>query len=149
MKARHALSDEQWSRLEPLLPQGQRGRLAHDRRRIVNGIIWLDKTGVPWRDLPERFGPWRTVASQYYRWLHAGVWDQVLAVVQEQEDHRGHLDWQTHYVDGTVIRAHQHAAGARRAKGGRHSKRSDVAGAGSPPSSICARKAGASRSSSC
>lgn len=144
---RHELSDEKWKRLEPLLPKGRRGRAAQDRRRTVNGIVWLDKTGAPWRDLPERYGPWRSVASQYYRWVHAGVWDHILARTQEQADQRGEVDWQTHYVDGTVIRAHQHAAGARRAKGGRHSKRSDAAGAGSRPSSISGLKAAASPSS--
>jgi transposase len=49
-----------------------------DRRRILNGILWLHATGVPWRDLPDRYGPWHTVASQFYRWVHAGVWDQIL-----------------------------------------------------------------------
>src|SRR5579863_7192678 len=142
---RHELSDEKWSRLEPLLPKGRRGRAAQNLRRTVNGIVWLDKTGAPWRDLPERYGPWRTVASQFYRWVRAGVWEHLLAQVQQQADAQGHLDWQTHYVDGSVIRAHQHAAGARRTKGGRHSKRSDAAEAASRPSSTCAPKAGASR----
>ena len=93
---------------------------------MVNGILWLDKTGAPWRDLPERYGPWRTVASRYYRWLHAGVWEQVLAALHAQGDQQGRLDWELHHVDSTVIRAHQHAAGARRTgtKGGRKSKRS-------------------------
>ena len=146
---RHELNDEQWSRLEPLLPTARRGRPARDPRTIMNGIIWLDKTGAPWRDLPERYGPWRTVASQFYRWVRAGVWEQILAQVQQQADHQGQLDWQTHYVDGSVIRAHQHAAGARRAKGGRRSKRSGAAGAASPPSSTCAPRAAASRWSCC
>jgi len=118
MRHRHELTDEQWARLEPLLPQPKRGFLPHDRRRLINGILWLHATGVPWRDLPERYGPWQTVASQCYRWVHAGVWDHLLAAVQQQGDAQGHLDWSAHFVDGTVIRAHQHAAGARRAKGG-------------------------------
>jgi transposase len=113
---RHELSDEKWSRLEPLLPQARRGPRARDQRRILNGIIWLDKTGAPWHDLPERYGSWRTVASQFYRWVRVGVWNQILAQVQQQDDQQGQVDWQTHYVDGSVIRAHQHAAGARRVK---------------------------------
>ena len=122
MVHRHELTDRQWERLEPLLPKPRRGPQPQDRRRLVNAILWLDKTGAPWRDLPERYGPWQTVASQYYRWLHAGVWEQVLAALQAQGDQQGQLDWQLHHVDSTVIRAHQHAAGARRTKGGRPSK---------------------------
>lgn len=93
---------------------------------MVNGILWLDKTGAPWRDLPERYGPWRTVASRYFRWVHAGVWERVLAALHAQGDQRGQLNWELHHVDSTVIRAHQHAAGARRTgtKGGATSKRS-------------------------
>lgn len=91
---------------------------------MVNGMLWLNKTGAPWRDLPERYGPWRTVASRYYRWLHSGVWERVLAALHEQGDRQGQLSWELHYVDSTIIRAHQYAAGARRTKGGRSSKRS-------------------------
>lgn len=76
MERRHELTDKHWSRLAPLLPKPRRGRQPYDLRRIVNGILWLGKTGAPWRDLPERFGRWRTVASQYCRWLHAGIWSQ-------------------------------------------------------------------------
>jgi transposase len=144
MVHRHELTDEQWARLEPLLPQARRGPQPQDRRRMVNGILWLDKTGAPWRDLPERYGPWRTVASRYYRWLHAGVWARVLAALQAQGDRRGDLDWGLHHVDSSVIRAHQHAAGARRAKGGPPSKPSGGARGASRPSSTYGPKAAAS-----
>jgi transposase len=70
-------------------------------------------TGAPWRDLPERYGPWQTIASRFYRWREAGVWDRILAAVQQLADAEGRLDWDVHYVDGTTVRAHQHAAGAR------------------------------------
>jgi transposase len=83
-----------------------------DHRRILNGILWLLRTGAPWRDLPERYGPWQTVASRFYRWRQAGLWDRLFAAVQQQADAAGHLDWGLHFVDGTIIRAHQHAAGA-------------------------------------
>jgi transposase len=145
MGHRHELTDEQWRRLEPLLPKARRGPQPRELRRMVNGILWIDKTGAPWRDLPERSGPWRTVASRYYRWLHAGVWERVLAALQAQGDRRGQLDWELPHVDSTVIRAHQHAAGARRAKGGPTSKRSGGARAASAPSSTCGPRAGASR----
>jgi transposase len=113
---RHALSNEQWARLEPLLPpqKPKTGRPAHDHRLIVEGIRWILRTGAPWRDLPERFGPWSTVASRFYRWRKAGVWTRVLAVLQSAAAEAGELDWTEHFVDGTVVRAHQHAAGAKR-----------------------------------
>lgn len=149
MTHRHELTDEQWARLEPLLPQPQRGFAARDRRRVLNGILWLHATGIPWRDLPEEYGPWRTVASQFYRWVRAGVWETILAALQRQGDAAGQLDWSVHFVDGSVVRAHQHAAGARRVKGGLLSRRSAEAGAASAPSSTCAPSAAASPSSCC
>jgi transposase len=80
----------------------------------VEAIVWLDRTGVPWRDLPGQFGPWATLASRFYRWRRQGVWDRVLQALQADADARGELDWLLHFVDGSVVRAHQHAAGARR-----------------------------------
>ena len=117
---RHEITDEQWSKLAPLLP-AQRpvtGRPAKDHRLILSGILWILKTGAPWRDLPERFGPWQTVYSRFRRWQQAGIWTRILQRLQEQ----GPLDWSAHHVDGTVIRAHQHAAGARQKRGGQRSK---------------------------
>ncbi len=113
--ARGDLSDEQWERIQPLLPpqKPKTGRPAHDHRRILNGILWVLRTGAPWRDLPKRYGPWQTVSSRFYRWRKARVWDRVLAELQRQGDAVGDLDWDIHYVDGTTVRAHQHAAGAR------------------------------------
>lgn len=110
------LSNEQWERLRLLLPpqKPKTGRPAHDHRVILNGILWILRTGAPWRDLPERYGPWRTVATRFYRWRRAGVWDRLLSQLQAIADEEGKLDWQVHYVDGTVVRAHQHAAGAKR-----------------------------------
>jgi transposase len=130
---RHELSDEQWAKLAPLLPPQRpaTGRPAKDHRTIINGILWLLKTSAPWRDLPERFGPWRTVASRFYRWQKAGVWNRVLAALQQD----GAVDWSVHFIDGTSIRAHQHAAGA---KGGRTSKPSAEVAAASPPKSTSA-----------
>ena len=120
-----------WERLQPLLPpqKPKTGRPAVDHRRILNGILWILRTGAPWRDLPERYGPWRTVASRFYRWQRAGIWSQLLAAVQAQADAAGQLNWDLHYVDGTMIRAHHHAAGA---------------GAGSIPKSTDALKGTAS-----
>ena len=108
------LTDTQWERLQPLLPpqKPQTGRPNLDHRRLVNGILWLLRTGAPWRDVPERYGPWRTVASRFYRWRRAGIWQSLFETVQQQADAAGQLDWAMHYVDSTVVRAHQHAAGS-------------------------------------
>jgi len=141
---RHALTDQQWERLQPLLPPQKppTGRPAADHRRVLDGILWLLRTGAPWRDLPERYGPWCTVASRFYRWRRAGLWDRLLAAVQQQADAAGQLDWTTHYVDGTIIRAHQHAAGAK--KGARTPKRSAAVKAASVRKSTSAPKVGGS-----
>jgi transposase len=113
------LTDAQWRRLEPLLPPGKpwTGRPNEDHRRILNGILWIDRTGAPWRDLPERYGPVGTVSSRFYRWRAAGVWARVLSALQAEADARGEVDWGLHFVDATIVRAHQHAAGARRHAG--------------------------------
>ena len=109
------LTDQQWQQLQPLLPlqKPTTGRPAKDHRTIINGILWVLRTGAPWRDLPERYGPWRTIASRFYRWRQDGLWDRLLRAVQQQSNIQGKVNWELHYVDGTVIRAHQHAAGAR------------------------------------
>ena len=134
------IPNAQWERLQPLLPsqQPKTGRPAVDHRRLLNGILWMLRTGAPWRDLPERDGPWRTVASRFYRWQKAGIWNQLLGAVQAQADAAGQLNWALHDRDGTMIRAHQHAAGAT--KGTQSPKPSAGAGAGSVPKSICGPK---------
>jgi transposase len=109
------LTDQQWQQLQTLLPPQKptTGRPAKDHRTIINGILWVLRTGAPWRDLPERYGLWRTVASRFYRWRKDGLWDRLLTLVQQQSNIRGKVNWELHYVDGTMVRAHQHAAGAR------------------------------------
>ena len=109
MHRRHELTDAQWARLAPLLPPRKPSK---DDRLVINGILWKLATGAPWRDLPERDGPWQSIYTRFRRWRRAGVWDRMLAAVQQQADAAGELDWAVHFVDGTVIRAHQHAAGA-------------------------------------
>ena len=110
------LTNHEWERLQPLLPpqKPRTGRPAHDHRRVVNGILWVLRSGAPWHDLPERYGPPGTVSSRFYRWRQAGVWDRVWARLQEQADAAGQIDWDIHFVDGTIVRAHQHAAGAKK-----------------------------------
>ncbi len=110
------LTDQQWRQVEPLLPaQNPRiGGPSKDHRTIINGILWVLRTGAPWRDLPEEYGPWPTVASRFYRWRKKGLWEQLLSDLQQEADAAGELEWEVHYVDGTIVRAHQHAAGAKK-----------------------------------
>ena len=113
---RYELTDAQWRRLEPLLPpeRPRIGRPNHNHRTLLNGILWILRTGAPWRDLPERYGRVGTVSSRFHRWRAAGVWGHVLARLQAEADAKGEVDRDLHFVDATIVRAHQHAAGARR-----------------------------------
>jgi transposase len=108
------LTDVQWERLRLLLPphKPRTGRPARDHRTVINGILWKLRTGSPWRDLPERYGPWQTCYDRLVRWRRDGTWDRLLAHAQTKSDAVGEVEWEVS-VDDTVIRAHQHAAGAR------------------------------------
>lgn len=108
------LSDAAWARIEPLMPRvAGRSRPWRDHRQVVEGIVHRYRTGIAWRDLPERFGPWQTVWKRHHRFSTDGTWDRLLAVLQEEADRRGELDWNVS-VDSSVIRAHQHGATAKR-----------------------------------
>jgi transposase len=150
------LTDAQWRRLEPHLPPEKpwTGHPNAPHRRIIDGILWILRTGAPWRDLPARYGPVGTVSSRFYRWRASGVWDRIPAALQAAAEAAGEIDWDLHHVDATVIRAHQHAAGARRdgAMGGvrrRPGRRWGAARAASRPSCTCGPKATAGRSRRC
>lgn len=111
-----ALTDEQWAVVEPLLPsnEGRKGRPFTNNRRIVNGIIYRYRTGIPWRDLPrEQYGPWQTVWKRHRSYARRGVWDHVLSHVISQADTRGEVDWAVS-IDATINRAHQHATNTKR-----------------------------------
>ncbi|WP_443058098.1 IS5 family transposase [Streptomyces sp. NBC_00820] len=110
---RHELTDEPWAVIEPLLAPPRMGRPVRDRRQVVNGILWKLSTGAAWRDLPERYGPWKTVYERFRRWSADGTWDRLLAHVQQHCDAVGVVDWTIVCVDSTTVRAHQHTAGAR------------------------------------
>jgi len=140
---RHALTDPQWDRFRPLLPPppAGRGRPRRDDRLIVDAVLWRLATGVPWRDVPDRFGSWRTVYSRFRRWQRAGVWERALAALLAEGDAAGDLDWAVHFLDGTTVRAHQHAAGAKK---GAATKRSAAPGAASRPKSTFGPRAAAS-----
>lgn len=118
MVRKGVLSDEFWAVVEPLLPssQGRRGRPWADHRQVVEGICWRYRTGSPWRDLPEEFGPWQTVWKRHFRWSTDGTYQQIMDAVQEAgliDEAAGDDVEQLLAVDSTIVRAHQHAAGAR------------------------------------
>jgi transposase len=109
---RHDLTDAEWARLAPLLPaQPRRGHRWNDHRLIMDGIFHRTRAGCPWRDLPERFGNWKTVYNRHRRWSADGTWERILDALRAGCD-GGAPDWAV-AVDATVVRAHQHAAGAR------------------------------------
>ncbi|MFB8069950.1 IS5 family transposase [Streptomyces californicus] len=111
------LTNAEWARLKPHLPAfGQRGGRWSDRRKVINGILFRVRTGIPWRDLPERFGRWKTIYERHRRWSADGTWDRILRAVQADADLAGRIDWSMVSVDSTSCRAHQHAAGARKKK---------------------------------
>jgi transposase len=107
------LSDAEWERLRPFLPVGN-GRCGRwrDHRQVIDGILHRVRTGVQWRDLPERFGPWKTVYERHRLWSADGTWERLLQEVQAEADAAGEIDWDIS-VDSTIVRGHQHAAGAR------------------------------------
>ncbi|WP_328940322.1 IS5 family transposase [Streptomyces sp. NBC_00250] len=107
------LSDAEWERLRPFLPvsNGRCGRW-RDHRQVIDGILHRVRTGVHWRDLPERFGPWKTVYERHRLWSADVTWELLLHQVQAAADAAGEIDWDVS-VDSTIVRAHQHAAGAR------------------------------------
>lgn len=111
-----AFSDEEWARIEPLLPSntGRKGHPFGDKRRVVEGIVYRYRTGIPWRDLPrDEFGPWQTVWKRHRRYAADGTWDRVLARILAEADADGKVEW-TVSVDATIARAHQHATNTRR-----------------------------------
>ena len=113
MPGRGELTDEAWREIEPLLPgNGRRGKQWCDHRRVINGILWRLRTGAPWRDIPERYGPWQTSYDRFTRWRRDGTWERLLGDVQTKSDAVGEIEW-TVSIDSTMARAHQHAAGAR------------------------------------
>jgi transposase len=115
MQRRHEITDAQWEFLEPQLPKSKAttGRPPADARLMVNGLMWILRTGAPWRDLPaERFGPWQTVYHYRNAWRADGTLDKILLSLQVRLDRRGKIDWNLWCIDGSVARAARCAAGA-------------------------------------
>lgn len=111
------ISDDLWTRIEPVMPtnSGRRGRPWNDHRHTLEGIIWRFRTGSPWRDLPDHFGPWQSVAERHLRWSKDGTYLRLFAAVRSDGTSPDNDDLQAMLlsVDSTIVRAHQHAAGAR------------------------------------
>ena len=127
MLHRHAISDEDWERIEPLLPgqPGQHGGLAKNNRLFIDAVLYVARTGIPWADLPERFGKWNSVWRRFDRWNAEGRWDPILAALRDPE-----LD--VLILDSSAVRAHPCAAGAKKngtALAGSPNRLSDAAGA--------------------
>jgi len=124
---RHELTDAEWAMLEPLLPRQRMGRPRADDRRVLNGIVFRFRSGVAWRDVPERYGSRRSLHTRFRRWAADGTFTRMLQAAQARADAAGDIDWLV-AVDSTIVRAHRHAAGARRKMGA--AGRSAACGAG-------------------
>lgn len=111
MDNRDVIGDAAWAMVAPLLPvsAGKRGRPYRDHRTVVEAIVWKYRTGAPWRDLPERFGPWQTAWKRHAKWSRDGTWQRVWQALQANADDAGELDWLV-AVDSSLVRVHQHAA---------------------------------------
>ncbi|MFH8624157.1 IS5 family transposase [Streptomyces vietnamensis] len=123
-----SLTDAQWARIEPLLPdrQPRRGGRWRDHRQVIDAIAFKYRTGTPWMDLPEHFGSWKGAHNRLRKWAADGTWEKVFTALLAQADAEGDLDWIVS-VDSTIVRAHQHAAGARQ-KGPRSASRDHALG---------------------
>ncbi|CAA9567651.1 MAG: Mobile element protein [uncultured Thermomicrobiales bacterium] len=125
MTRRYALRDDQWARIEGFLPGrgGHVGGTAADNRLFVEAVLYRYRAGIPWRDLPERFGTGKSVHQRFGRWAKSGVWERVFAALGTDADNEYAM------LDATIVRAHQHSAGARK-KGATATRRWGAAGAG-------------------
>ncbi len=123
MTRRYGLRDDQWARMEHVLPGrvGHVGGTARDNRRFVEAVLYRYRAGIPWRDLPERFGGWTSTHARFSRWATSGVWARVFSALSADADNEYAM------IDATIVRAHQHSAGAR--KKGAATRRSGAAGA--------------------
>ncbi|PRY34931.1 transposase [Spirosoma oryzae] len=107
---RYEITDQQWQKIKHLLPgqAGHVGQTATDNRLFINAVLWIGRSGAPWRDLPERFGNWNSAYRRFRRWAIGGIWKRIFDELQEPD-----LDWLM--IDSTVVRAHQHSAGQKKA----------------------------------
>ena len=116
VQRRHSLREDQWEQIKDALPGKKEdpGRTSADNRLFIEAVMWIAKTGAPWRDLPAEYGKWSNVHKRFMRWAKKGVWQMIFNTLAVDAD----TEWLM--MDSTIIRAHQHAAGA---KGGSKIKR--------------------------
>lgn len=122
MLRRYELTDQEWKQISNLLPPentGKRGRPGKDNRTLLNAMVWIARSGAPWRDLPERYGPWETVYSRFRKWIDDGILDNIFYILSLE------AELEELSLDASIVQAHQHSAGAK--KGGLQTK-SDTAG---------------------
>jgi transposase len=136
---RYDLTDFEWSVIEPLLPMDRRGPKPKNNRQVLNGIFWVLRAGAPWRDMPERYGPYTSAYNRFNRWRKAGIWDRLMDAIVAA--HGGKVQM----IDSSIVRVHQHASGVK--------KRVEIvvwgeAAAGSPPRSTRGSTRKAARSAS-
>jgi transposase len=107
---RYALRDDQWDRIKDFLPgrEGHVGGTAADNRLFVDAVLYRYRAGIPWRDLPERFGSWKVVHQRFGRWAKSGVFERIFKLLASDHDNEYMM------IDATIVRAHQHSAGARK-----------------------------------
>lgn len=113
MRKRYELSDQEWERIADLFPKentGKPGRPSKENRIMLNAMIWLARSGAPWRDLPERYGPWETVYSRFRKWIDDGILDNIFRILSLE------AELEELSIDASIVQAHQHSAGAQ--KGG-------------------------------
>jgi transposase len=110
MSKRHALRDDEWNRIEHILPgrEDTVGVTAKDNRLFVDAVLYRYRAGIPWRDLPERFGAWKAVHTRFSRWAENGVWENLFKHLAADADNEYAM------IDSTIVRAHQHSAGAKK-----------------------------------
>jgi transposase len=110
MRRRYDVSDEVWAMISPLLPaeRGRKARPCRDNREMVNAMLWILRTGAPWRDLPSHFPPWKSVHTRFSRWAAQGIWQRALLEMTKFADTDGFM------IDGTIMKAHQDAHGAQK-----------------------------------
>jgi transposase len=125
MLKRYALSDAQWERIKSMLPgqAGYVGANSPDTRLFVDAVLYRYRAGIPWRDLPERFGDFRNIHQRHTRWCQSGVWQRVFEVLASSADNEYVM------IDSTIVKAHQHSAGGQK-RGSKKLRRSDAAEAG-------------------
>jgi transposase len=105
---RYDLTDFEWSVIEPLLPMDRQGPKPKNNRRVLNGIFWVLRAGAPWRDMPERYGPYTTAYNRFNRWRKAGIWDRLMDAIVKAHD------GQVQMIDSSTVRVHQHASGVKK-----------------------------------